>query len=89
VFCSIALDYHSFIASFCFHSFNIAPSSFFLKAASLAALVANSGVAAVAYPYTVDPSDVYEMKADGTGFFDKFSFFTVSPDREFGPWKHR
>lgn len=54
----------------------MAPSSFFLKATALAAMVANSGVSAVTYPYSVDPSDVYQ----GNSFFDKFNFFTVSLD---------
>jgi hypothetical protein len=56
----------------------MAPSSFFLKAAALAALVANSGVSAVTYPYSVDPSDVYQ----GNGFFNMFDFFTVSLDHK-------
>jgi hypothetical protein len=59
----------------------MAPSSLFLKAVALAVVGVGSGAFANLLPYVVD--DVYQGKFDGTtlgtGFFDMFDFFTVSP----------
>lgn len=53
----------------------MAPSSLFLKAATLAVVGLSSGVSAL-LPYVVD--DIYQGNPNGTGFFDMFTFFTVS-----------
>jgi hypothetical protein len=52
----------------------MAPSSLFLKAATLAVVGLGSGVLAL-LPYIVE--DVYQGNPDGTGFFDMFTFFMV------------
>lgn len=55
----------------------MAPSSLFLKAATVVVAGLSSGVLAVApLPYIVD--DVYQGNGtDLTGFFDMFNFITV------------